>query len=163
MTIIYAQEHIDIPDHTHSIFLAGPTPRSKNVKSWRPEMLKVLDSIGYNGIVFVPELRDQADWSYEYSAQIEWEEKYLNECTNIVFWVPRDLESLPGFTTNTEFGYWLCKEPSKLIVGAPEHAPKMDYIKYYCNKLDIPYHYYLTDIKSEIVIKASTYNVGKGV
>lgn len=38
---------------TKSIFLAGPTPRSKEVQSWRPEALRILKNLGYDGQVYV--------------------------------------------------------------------------------------------------------------
>lgn len=41
------------------------------------------------------------------NAQNEWEHLAIESCDVLMFWVPRDLETLPGFTTNVEFGYWL--------------------------------------------------------
>ena len=34
----------------NSIFLAGPTPRSKDIPSWRNEALKILKDIQYNKV-----------------------------------------------------------------------------------------------------------------
>ena len=42
-----------------SIFLAGPTPRSKEVKSWRPEAIRLLKEKGFDGVVFVPEFENK--------------------------------------------------------------------------------------------------------
>ena len=39
-----------------SIFLAGPTPRSKEVNTWRKDALKILDKLEFDGLVYVPEL-----------------------------------------------------------------------------------------------------------
>ena len=38
-----------------SIFLAGPTPREKDIISWRNEAIKILENLGFDGIVYVPE------------------------------------------------------------------------------------------------------------
>ena len=39
-----------------SIFLAGPTPRSLDVETWRKEAIRILEELGFDGIVYVPEL-----------------------------------------------------------------------------------------------------------
>tara|TARA_R110002096_G_scaffold147220_16_gene306979 strand:- start:15538 stop:17166 length:1629 start_codon:yes stop_codon:yes gene_type:complete len=56
MELVYAPE--DTPESLRqSIFLAGPTPRTDAVDSWRPEMIKQLKKAGFDGTVFVPEPR----------------------------------------------------------------------------------------------------------
>ncbi len=45
MRVYYSNKPIDNEvraTYTHSIFLAGPTPRSKNVLSWRPKAIRIL-------------------------------------------------------------------------------------------------------------------------
>ena len=50
----------------------------------------------------------------------------LTEATVIVFWVPRRIPEMSGFTTNVEFGYWL---PSKKVIyGRPNEAQKNKYL-----------------------------------
>src|SRR5581483_11776507 len=103
MNVIYTPEEIV----THrSIFLAGPTPRSSHVKSWRPEAINILRESNFSGTVLVPERRD---WTvkFDYIEQVEWEWKGLEDCSIIVFWVPRDLQTMPAFTTNVEFGSYV--------------------------------------------------------
>ena len=134
MQIVYAQE--SLPENfSRSIFLAGPTPRSQEVKSWRPEAIKFLEEAGYDDVVFSPEPRD-GKWHGEYTDQIEWEDQALTVATCILFWIPRDLETLPGFTTNDEWGTW--KASGKVVFGAPTDAPKVKYQRYYANKLKVP-------------------------
>ncbi len=101
MNVLHAGEVLSL-DHP-SIFLAGPTPRRPDVSSWRPAVLDLLRMLGFAGRVLVPERRD---WSarFSYLDQVEWEHAGLEGCTVVAFWVPRDLERLPGFTTNVEFG-----------------------------------------------------------
>ena len=59
----------------------------------------------------------------------KWEWDRLETSDLILFWVPRDLEILPGFTTNVEFGRYITLCPEKIILGCPDNAVKMDYIK----------------------------------
>ncbi len=127
MKVVYARE--DIPQEKGpSIFLAGPTPRSNNpVPSWRPEALKEIESLGFEGIVFVPEDED-CTFKGSYNNQTNWEKEALHLSTIILFWVPRNIESMPAFTTNVEFGYWAAKDSSKIVYGRPDGAPKTKYL-----------------------------------
>jgi 8-oxo-dGTP pyrophosphatase MutT (NUDIX family)/nucleoside 2-deoxyribosyltransferase len=134
MKVVYANQ--ELPESwTKSIFLAGPTPRSSDVASWRPEALRILEKKGYDGVVFVPE-DEQGKWQHSYVDQVGWEERCLNACDCVVFWIPRDVATMPGFTTNIELGVWL--DSGKAVVGFPERAPKTRYIEHYTDKLNIP-------------------------
>lgn len=127
---------------TSSIFLAGPTPRSPEVSSWRPEALDILKVMGYKSDVFIPEIFEGSErMTLPYKDQIEWERYHLNRAECILFWIPRDLKELPGFTTNIEFGEWL--HSGKIVVGAPKDASKMKYIKEKCSYHNIPFSNYL--------------------
>lgn len=143
MKIVYAQEKIP-ESFSKAIFLAGPTPRSKDVASWRPEAVRLLKKTAYDGIVFYPEYRDGRRDDIkgnDYVNQIEWEEKCLNIADCIIFWIPRDLETMPAFTTNVEWGTW--HNSGKVVFGAPKKAPKTRYQRYYAKKLQIPASYTL--------------------
>lgn len=132
MKLIYAQE--EIKEENKSIFLAGPTPRSNIVKSWRPKAIELFSDLGFAGTIFIPELRSGPSSEFEYDKQIDWEHTALEKADVILFWIPRNLVNMPGFTTNIELGYWLAKNPKKMIVGSPECASKMDYINFCCSK-----------------------------
>lgn len=137
MEVVYALE--DLPKTvSKSLFLAGPTPRDENGNPWRQEALKILEESDFDGVVYVPEPRD-AKWHKEYDRQVEWEELCLNQADCIVFWVPRDLKTMPAFTTNDEWGTW--KYSGKLVLGYPEpetrNTPKMSYMRHYADKLNI--------------------------
>lgn len=126
MKIVYATEAFP-ESYTKSIFLAGPTPRTPEVKSWRTEALRLLEASGYDGVVFVPEPRD-GDWALSYDQQVDWEDAALNQADCIIFWVPRDLKTMPAFTTNHEHGEWF--KSGKVVLGAPVNAPKMPYLQH---------------------------------
>lgn len=135
-----------------SIFLAGPTPRSVKVASWRPEACEILEDLGFDGNVLVPE------WSsYEsrtdYLTQVEWEWKGLQECSVIVVWVPRELKTMPAFTTNCEFATYIRDE--RMVYGRPDTAVKCEYLDWLYGKFGRgkPYNK-LEDILRKAVEKA---------
>lgn len=136
MHIVYTLEY---PPETFdkAIFLAGPTPRSEKVRSWRPEALRILELLKYDGVVFVPEPRG-GQFERDYDANTDWEERSLHLSDCIVFWVPRNLKTMPAFTTNDEWGHW--KNSGKVVFGAPSEAQKIRYQRYYANKFFVPHH-----------------------
>jgi calcineurin-like phosphoesterase family protein len=140
--IVYVFDKIN--DEINSIFLAGPTYRVTNSapiscreeNSWREEAIKILEAQGYDGTVYCPEWKDNkkpADWTY--SRQIDWENECLNKSKVILFWIPREKQSLPGLTTNIEFGEWM--KSGKIVVGAPTHAENIRYIHEKCSRYAI--------------------------
>jgi hypothetical protein len=165
MQIVYARE--PFPEKwSKSLFLAGPTPRRSGTPSWRPEALRILQSLGYDGVVFVPEDRNVSGCGVDpenYEPQIAWEDEGLRRADVILFWVARDLSldlppditidlsprqdgtrhvnlkdllSMPGFTTNIEWGAWF--ESGKVALGYPEKAPKMGYFHTKAKWLGLP-------------------------
>lgn len=137
MKIIYAQQPLE-----KSIFLAGPSPRKPKpghdpVASWRPGACGILEDMRFDGLVLVPEL-ENLEAPDDYDAQIPWEWEGLNMCTVAVFWVDRDLEKLPGFTTNIEFG--LLVAGGKVVLGYPEDAPKTKYLDRLAKRYHLKVH-----------------------
>lgn len=134
MKIVYTHDLLP-KSWMKSIFLAGPTPRSEDIKSWRPEALRLLKAKGYDGVVFVPEF---ADWKAleNYDGQVQWERECLDRADCILFWVPRDLQTLPAFTTNVEFG--LYAESGRVVLGCPKSAPKNRYLQLSAVRSAIP-------------------------
>lgn len=125
MKVNYSDEEV-LKDNK-SIFLAGPTPRSIEVVSWREEAIKVLDELGYDGIVYVPEKKED-NRAFNYDNQVWWEREALFNATTIVFWIPRKIDTLPAFTTNVEFGYWISKDNEKVVYGRPDDSVKNKYL-----------------------------------
>jgi len=131
MEIVYSGEEI-----SSSVFLAGPTPRRKEVVSWRPEAIKIFERLNFNGVIYYPEDRFGNDFEFNKNNQIEWEQRCLNISSVILFWIPRDIKSMPGFTTNLEFGRYM--DSGKIVLGVPDSASKMSWIKYHTKKIGIP-------------------------
>lgn len=138
MQVVYSGQ--EAPNQfSKSIFLVGPTPRSTDVKSWRPEALENLKNQKYDGVVFVPEyeniekmISSLSSGSTLYEGQIEWEHKHLNMSDAILAWVPRNMKTMPSLTTNIEFGTWL--NSGKLIYGRPDNSVKNSYLDYVYKK-----------------------------
>ena len=129
MQVVYARE--PLPDRwAKSVFLAGPTPRDASTPSWRPEALRILEALGYDGVVFIPEDRDHngcAITPENYEPQIQWEHDALRHADVIVFWVARDLKDMPAFTTNIEWGEQF--DSGRVELGYPKETPKMGYFR----------------------------------
>lgn len=123
----------DTPAETFgdSIFLAGPTPRSQDVASWRPEAIRILESLGFSGQVFIPERRDR-QVKVDYLDQVEWEYRALEAVPLIIFWVPRELQTMPAFTTNVEFGRYVAS--GRIYYGRPPESPKNRYLDWLYRK-----------------------------
>lgn len=123
MIINYSDQ--DVIKGKKSIFLAGPTPRGENAASWRTEACQILEQMGFDGVVYVPEY---STWKpkEDYVDQAMWERIALTDATVILFWVPRKLPDMAAFTTNVEFGYWL--HSGKVVYGRPNDASKIKYL-----------------------------------
>jgi len=131
MNTIYAPEPVILLGH--SIFLAGPTPRSREVESWRPYALELLEKLNFKGTALVPEHRNWDRPSFDYMNQVEWEWEGLENCNKIVFWVPRELKTMPAFTTNVEFGSYV--RSGRAVYGRPDNCPKNSYLDWLYTKV----------------------------
>lgn len=132
MELIFAD--MDLPKCIKkSIFLAGPSPRTKGVYDWRHDALKNLEELNFTGTVFIPIPKnrfynfeqDSKDWTYD--NQILWECQARELSDIILFWVARDIQGgMPAFTTNIEFGEDL--HSGKIVYGRPDDAEKCRYL-----------------------------------
>lgn len=140
MNLIYAREYNNGPlirngPLCKTIFLAGPTPRNKEVPSWRPDFINELYELNFNGNVCIPEDKNGI-FKGSYIDQVEWEHICMASADVIVFWVPRNLETMPAFTTNVEFGRYVrpYNVGGKAIYGRPDDAPKTKYLDWLYEK-----------------------------
>ena len=156
MKTIYVQEDLSNLkfENGFSIYLAGPTPIketkenlikktlnlfTENTKSWRNDAISYFKEKKFNGTLLIPEERSGESFPFEWESQIEWQMDAITKSDYILFWIPRNLIDMPGCTTNIEFGYWLGKNPEKIVVGAPKNTRKMKYIKHQCKLNNILY------------------------
>ncbi|MFD5384274.1 nucleoside 2-deoxyribosyltransferase domain-containing protein [Streptomyces sp. NPDC127074] len=132
-----------------SVFLAGPTPdKSAPVPSWRPEAARLLAEqwTGEQPLtVLSPESRNgqRAD---RYETQVDWETDARAAASAILFWIPRDLRTLPGMTTNVEFG--LDVSSGRVVLGCPLDCPNPErnrYLIYVARRHSVPVCTTLTD------------------
>lgn len=147
----------ELEDHKgFSLFLAGPCPRGSREDSawegqWHGQAVKMLEDIcRQKGIpsdltVCIP-LPYASD---DFLEGVRWEENYLEAASHILFWVPRDLDKLPGFTTNVEFGEWM--KSGKVTLAYPPDAPKMRYLQAKADTFGIPTFSTLEDALANIV------------
>ena len=133
MNIKYYDDKV-IERNRNSIFLAGPTPRDGEVKSWRRYAIKILELLGFDGDVFVPEYKNRVVDSKNivYDEIINWELEHLDRASVVMFWIPRELKNMPAFTTNVEFGYNF--HTNKIVYGRPDDAPKNRYLDFLYKK-----------------------------
>lgn len=128
--LIYAGENL--PKFiVKSLFLAGPSPRDPEHYNWRPDALRILEEAGYDGVVFIPLPRD-GQFPKDYDAQATWEQEAMRHSDVVVFWIARDLENLPAFTINVEFGLRVTSR--NIVLGFPKGAPKMRYLDWLANR-----------------------------
>lgn len=116
----------------NSIFLAGPTRRDSHYDySWRKTAVDILyEKTNFDGVIYIPELYEKRKFeNREIEKQTRWEWDCLDAAGIIVFWVPRELPDMPAFTTNIEFGIYTEKKPKQIVLGYPENAEKMRYLK----------------------------------
>lgn len=118
---------------TCTLFLMGPSAQGTHAAapSWRREALGMLDSFGFSGEVFVPELRKGA-CGIETCAQASWEEAAQHQSDRILVW-------LPGTAANDEWGYWKSRDPARLILGVPPDTPHVRCPQLAAEKLGIPH------------------------
>ena len=121
-----------------SIFLAGPSPRAAEVASWRPEALREITMQWRQPgtlVVFVPEARNGARAS-DFTGQLDWERINRDRADEILYWVPREMGTLPGLSTNVEFGEDM--DSGRAVLGCPEQAVHVRLLQELADELKAP-------------------------
>lgn len=158
LRIVWARE--ELPTSGPSVFLAGPTPSlGGDVESWRPAALDQLATqwAGEEPLtVFTPESRGGKRATH-YDDQVGWETDARAASSAVLFWIPRDLKVLPGFTTNVEFG--LDVGTGRAVLGCPPDCPNPErnrYLVYVARRHGVPVRETLPDtIAAALAIVAS--------
>jgi len=116
-------------DQRSIIFLAGPTVRGHqpHLTSWRFEAIEEFKRQGFEGVLIVPEFTSKTESDKGKMWIPAWE--FAGLCVSDVnlFWIPRTKE-LIGLTTNHEHGYWLARQPRKIVYGRPEDSYRNTYL-----------------------------------
>ncbi len=151
--VVYALQ--EFPDlKIPSIFLAGPTPRKSYTKSWRPRALQMIRRYRQDPVVYYPEPEAADKWSPDDDAHLNWRRNAMMRSTVILFWVDRKIDAMPGFRTNTDWGYWTARDPERLVLAYPLKAPGMRGMYNDALCYDIPYVHSLSAGISVAVEKA---------
>ena len=174
MHIVYSLE--EPPESfSKSIFLAGPTPRSPEVSSWRPQALELLERKKYDGVVYVPENRPGSkETVIPDNGYPEWEHSMMDKSDLVLFWAERDMTlspefvaklrstkpeeipslkaelKMPAFTTNIEYG--LMVHSGKSLFG-PILGDKNVYLGFVADKFHIPQFYTLEGMLNKAVFE----------
>ena len=138
----------------NSIFLAGPTLRDSSFDlSWRKNACAILEKLGFDGIVYVPEYNHGIFSKEKVEKQALWERACLEAAGCILFWVPRNMDNMPALTTNVEFGTYLQRKPDNVILAYPDSAEKVWYLGWLYNleKPGSPIYHHLEEALSMAV------------
>ena len=154
MKTIYVSQSFPHSFHK-SLYLAGPTPRDPTVSSWRPQALRLLESLAYDGVVFVPESQE-GQRSGDDDQHMDWKLEAMRRADILLFWVPAEKNTLPAYTTYVEFG--LQVHSGKVIFGTPRDADKTRYMAKLAKKYRIASHDTL-----EETVQAALTKLGVGV
>ena len=114
------------------IFLAGPIQGAPDYKSTiikHPKFKKYEDKI-----IFIDPKRKKFDAStFDYNSQVSWETRYLRMSDIVLFWIPEEVEKIPGRdyaqTTRVEFLECLARK-KKIAAGMEETLPLRKYMDY---------------------------------
>ncbi|MFZ2050422.1 MAG: nucleoside 2-deoxyribosyltransferase domain-containing protein [Solirubrobacteraceae bacterium] len=132
---IYAFE--PLPAHpARLVYLAGPIDRESPATDWHGEAIRELRSAEFDGSIVVPAPRPGSVERRDAAEQISWEHAAMSRADAILFWIPRVLWSLPGLTTNLEWGIW--HDSGKAVLSAPPNAPRMRYLRFHAERVQAP-------------------------
>jgi hypothetical protein len=124
------------------IFLAGPI---QGTHSWQTDACNYIQY--YSGIdIANPRRNEWVKTDFDYSEQVEWECKYLNQAAHegvILFWLAAEkehhLDRCYAQTTRFELAEWYTKslyeKDIKIVIGIEDGFPGARYIKY---RTDLP-------------------------
>lgn len=107
-----------------SIYLTGPVISDEKTPSWRREACKKLEELGFDGVVYVPEISTKE--KEKTKEQENWESIVLLDTTIICFWIPKETEEFSYTDSALDFGYWLSSR--KVLYGTNAETKKTRYL-----------------------------------
>jgi hypothetical protein len=124
-----------LPEHGPTVFLAGPTPKAAGVSSWRPAAIELISARWTAPQTLSVLSPEDTDFRYDkhFDAQVDWETDARARADVILFWIPRDVRAMPGFTTNVEFGLDVATVPERVVLGCPPDCPSPTQNRYLIN------------------------------
>lgn len=138
ITVVWAREPIPAGP---SVFLAGPSAHAgTGIESWRLAAVEEIRAQSTSPLtVLTPESRGgvRAD---RYEDQVRWENEARARATVVLYWIPRDVIALPGYTTNVEFGFDTGRG-RRVVLGAPDTCPNPErnrYLVYVAGQEGVP-------------------------
>ncbi|MET9260425.1 hypothetical protein [Amycolatopsis sp. NPDC004079] len=150
--VVYARE--PVPAGRPSVMLLGPTPRARSlvwwrpsswrrpVPSWRPEAISLFAE-RWRGdeplVLLSPESRGGIRAKH-YDDQVASELEMIRAAAVRMFWIPRCVRTMPGFTTNVEAGMCLA-EPERMVLGCPSDCAdpvRNRYLIWHARRLGVP-------------------------
>ncbi|GAA2490276.1 nucleoside 2-deoxyribosyltransferase domain-containing protein [Streptomyces gobitricini] len=121
-----------------SVYLCGPTPTDPAERSWRPAAVDALRA-AWDGpgrlAVFLPEPATGGSYPV-YEDQIAWEEEAMRRSDVVLFWIPREMNRLPGLVSNIKWGAWY--DSGRAVLGTPPRAERMAYLLHFAEALGVP-------------------------
>jgi len=82
----------------------------------------------------------------------EWEWSGLALSDVVMFWVPRNMQTLPGLTTNVEFG--MLVESGKVVLGTPNDGEHNGYLQRLATRFLIPQAHTLSETVEKTIWRA---------
>lgn len=129
-----------------SVFLAGPTPRTSTVASWRPDALRLAAKLwsqtdGAGRLTVVTPEPSVGVLASDSDAELDWEVQARAAADVVAYWVPRDVTTLPGFVTNVEFGWDVATRSESVVLGSPPGCPSAErnrYLEFLARRHGVP-------------------------
>lgn len=123
--VVRSRDPLPEPGHGPTVFLAGPTPNSAEVHSWRPAAIELISARWTAPRTLSVLSPEDTGFRYDkhFDAQVDWETDARAQADVILFWIPRDVRTMPGYTTNVEFGLDVATVPERVVLGCPPDCP----------------------------------------
>ncbi len=121
MRDLYLEDRIPDPLGP-SILLVGPTPNRPRDQGWRMEALNLIDATDVRVTVLCPEYFRTPAGKGSYEDQLDWEDEALASATVLLFFFPRETDSMLGLDATLYWGRYSRATPERCVLGAPDWA-----------------------------------------